>query len=129
MRNLRIKKSKADHKLAHQIRKCIRKDKFHKLQALTADIHPDSILNSKGQNGIHLSSKYGNPDCLNFFIRKGTDKRLTDKKGNIGLHYSAKSCILIQNCSQLLLPFQPCVHPSPGLCSGERRERSDQAGG
>ena len=93
MRNLRIKKSKADHKLAHEICKCIRKDKFHKLQALTADIHPDSILNSKGQNGIHLSSKYGNPDCLNFFIRKGTDKRLTDKKGNIGLHYSAKFCM------------------------------------
>ena len=93
MRNLRITKSKADRKLAQQIRKCIRKDKFHKLQALTADIHPDSILNSKGQNGIHLSSKYGNPDCLSFFIRKGTDKKLKDKKGNIGLHFSAKFCM------------------------------------
>ena len=90
MRNLT--KSKADRKLAQQIRKCIRKDKFHKLQALiSSDIHPDSILNDKGQNGIHLSCKYGHPDCLDFFLRKGADKSAQDKKGNTGLHYSGMS--------------------------------------
>ena len=88
MRKLKITKSKADRKLAQKIRKYIRKDKFHKLQALTYDIHPDSILNTKGQNGIHLSCKYGNPDCLDFFLRKGAKKSSQDRRGNTGLHFS-----------------------------------------
>lgn len=92
-RCLKISKSKADDKLASKIRKCIKKDKFHKIQALIANIHPDSVLNKKGQTGLHLSCKYGHPDCLDIFLRQGASKDLQDKRGNIPLHFAAKFCM------------------------------------
>ena len=91
-RYLKIDKTK-DRTLADQIRKCIRKDKFIKLRALTASIHPDSVLNRKGQNGCHLSCKYGHPDCLNVFLSQGANKRFRDEKGNIPLHFAVKFCM------------------------------------
>ena len=92
-RYLKISKSKADFKLAQKIRKCIKKDKFHKIQALIANIHPDSVLNKKGQNGLHLSCKYGHPDCLSIFLRQGASKDFQDKRGNIPLHVAIKFCL------------------------------------
>lgn len=82
-----------DRRLARKICKCIRRDKFHKLKSLVRDIHPDSIINDKGQTGLHLACKLGHPDCLNVFLRSGASRCFQDGKGNLALHHSIKYCL------------------------------------
>jgi len=97
---LRVDKNKADRRIAHKIRKYLRRDEFRKLNSFIAAaddknkiIHPDSVLNRRGMTGLMISCKLGHPDCVNVFLRQGASRNLTCFKGNTALHYAAKFCM------------------------------------
>lgn len=91
---LDIINSKSDSKLANRLIQYIKRNRTKKLnRLLTKKIHPDSILNPKGQAGLHIACKYGNADVLYIFLKQGASIRLQDKKGNLPIHYSLKYCL------------------------------------
>lgn len=107
MKRLQIDKNKADSRIALKICKLLRRNDFLKLSHFLASakiksetkddviikVHPDSVLNSKGQTGLHLACKFGHSDCVKVFLCQGASKRFQDKKGNIPLHFAIKFCM------------------------------------
>ena len=93
MEPLLIKDNKSDRRVAQKIRQLLRRDDSHQLSFLVAQIHPDSVLNSKGQTGLHLACKMGHANCVKVFLRQGASKRFRDNNGNIPLHFAAKFCM------------------------------------
>ena len=80
---LKIKKSKADRRIAEKVCKYLRRDDFRKLEIFISDnnIHPDSVLNKRGMTGLMMSCKIGHPECVNVFLRKGASRKLICSKG------------------------------------------------
>ena len=55
----------------------IKRNRTKKLKRLLIKkIHPDSVLNSKGQSGLHIACKYGTADVLYIFLKQGASIRL-----------------------------------------------------
>ena len=81
-------------------------DSIELLEILLEAGYNSNVINSEGQNPLHIGCKVGNHKSAELLIKNGVDIRAQDKEGNAPIHVACESIKL--NCLEVLLGNKSC---------------------